>query len=241
MSTKASTNEHMDRTTISKGILKWILVNTLVILALGSGMFFAAGRLDWGLGWLYLGIVLTGQIATTLILLPTNPALLAERAWMQKGSKAWDTVIVGLSDAGWFLVLSVAGGDVRFGWSPQIPDAFVATGFLLLIAGYLLFLLAMASNRFFSSFVRIQTERGHSVQTGGPYRYVRHPGYVGGILMFTGTPFALASLWAFIPAGLLLALYILRTGLEDRTLQAELEGYVNYCKQVRYRLLPGIW
>jgi protein-S-isoprenylcysteine O-methyltransferase Ste14 len=99
----------------------------------------------------------------------------------------------------------------------------------------------MASNRFFSSVVRIQTDRGHTVATGGPYRFVRHPGYVGMMVSALGTTILLGSLWAFIPATLLIGLIIFRTALEDRTLQNELEGYKEYAARVRYRLLPGVW
>ena len=99
----------------------------------------------------------------------------------------------------------------------------------------------MASNRFFSSVVRIQKDRGHTVVTGGPYQFVRHPGYVGGILSALGTALLLGSWWAFVPTGLLVCVIVVRTALEDRTLQAELEGYRDYAGRVRYRLLPGIW
>ena len=98
-----------------------------------------------------------------------------------------------------------------------------------------------ASNAYFSQIVRIQTDRGHKVATGGPYQYVRHPAYVGTILYELAVPVLLASWWALIPGGLNAILLVLRTALEDRTLQAELTGYADYARQVRYRLLPGIW
>ena len=160
---------------------------------------------------------------------------------MQKGSKPWDKVIVSLGDAGWILTGIIAGLDTRFGWSPRLGTGFVVAGFVLIGVGYMVFLWAMASNRFFSSFVRIQTDRGHTVETGGPYRYVRHPGYVGALLIYMSSPLALASLWTFVSAALLLVLFILRTALEDWTLQNELEGYAAYAQRVHYRLLPGVW
>lgn len=109
------------------------------------------------------------------------------------------------------------------------------------ILSYALFVWATASNTFFSQIVRIQSERGHTVVTGGPYRYVRHPAYVGAILYEVAVPVLLASWWAFVASGLSAILLILRTALVDRTLQAELTGYVDYARQVRHRLLPGIW
>jgi protein-S-isoprenylcysteine O-methyltransferase Ste14 len=100
---------------------------------------------------------------------------------------------------------------------------------------------SMAANAFFAQTVRIQEDRGHTVATGGPYRYVRHPGYVGGILFQVATPLILGSVWALIPAGLTVCLTIIRTALEDRTLLEELDGYKEYAGRVRYRLLPGVW
>ena len=97
------------------------------------------------------------------------------------------------------------------------------------------------SNRFFSTMVRIQADRGQTVATAGPYRYVRHPGYVGYSVSFFGMALALGSLWALVPAVLMACLLVVRTALEDRTLQDELAGYTDYARQVRYRLLPGIW
>jgi len=99
----------------------------------------------------------------------------------------------------------------------------------------------MASNTFFSQIVRIQSDRGHAVAAAGPYRYVRHPGYAGMVLFELAISTLLASWWAIVAGGFCAILLILRTALEDRTLQAELTGYVDYARQVRYRLLPGIW
>ena len=107
--------------------------------------------------------------------------------------------------------------------------------------GYALFMWAMVSNAYFSEVVRIQEDRGHQVATDGPYRFVRHPGYAGAILSFLGSPLLLGSWWAFIPTALGVGGYILRTALEDKTLQLELGGYREYTERVRYRLIPGVW
>lgn len=241
MNAKITSEEPKDRFTITAGVLRWILVNLVFLLALGLSLFLAAGRMDWWLGWIFLGVIAAGQTATTLMLLLINPTLLGERAWMQKGSKPWDKVIVSLGDAGWMATAIVAGLDARFSWSPRLSVGFPVAGLVLIVLGYVVFLWAMASNRFFSSFVRIQADRGHTVEIGGPYRYVRHPGYVGALLMYMASPLALASLWTFLPAALLLSLFICRTALEDRTLQLELDGYADFSRRVRYRLLPGVW
>ena len=122
-----------------------------------------------------------------------------------------------------------------------MPLACHAGGLLLTLLGYALFLWAMASNAFFAEGVRIQEERGHTVATGGPYRYVRHPGYVGAIVAQLATPLLLESPWAVIPSAGSAGLYVLRTCLEDRTLVEELPGYREYARRVRCRLLPGVW
>ncbi len=241
MNRKISAQETIKPSAIQAGVWKWVLVNAVYLLALGLNMFLAAGRLDWSLGWMYLAMITAGQAATTLLLLPTNPTLLGERAWMQKGSKPWDIVIVSLGDAGWFLLGIVAGLDARFGWSPRLPVELPVIGWVGIGLGFGIFLWAMASNRFFSSYLRIQTERGHTVETGGPYRFVRHPGYVGGLLLYGASPLALASLWTALPTMLLVGLFLYRTAREDQTLKAELEGYRDYAQRVRYRLLPGVW
>jgi protein-S-isoprenylcysteine O-methyltransferase Ste14 len=135
----------------------------------------------------------------------------------------------------------VAGLDQRYGWTGGLPLAAQIGALALCVLGYAVFVWATASNTFFSQIVRIQSERGHAVVTGGPYRYVRHPAYAGAILYELAVPILLASWWAWIVSGLSAILLILRTALEDRTVQAELTGYADYARQVRYRLLPGIW
>jgi protein-S-isoprenylcysteine O-methyltransferase Ste14 len=99
----------------------------------------------------------------------------------------------------------------------------------------------MVSNKYFSTIVRIQKERGHTAQTGGPYRFIRHPGYASLMVSYLSIPIALGSWWACIPMGVLVINLLVRTILEDRTLQKELDGYINYARQVRYKLVPGIW
>jgi protein-S-isoprenylcysteine O-methyltransferase Ste14 len=135
----------------------------------------------------------------------------------------------------------VAGLDQRYGWTGGFPLAAQIAALAVCALGYALVVWATASNTFFSQIVRIQSERGHGVVTGGPYHYVRHPAYVGMIVFELAMSILLASWWALIASGLCAILLILRTALEDRTLQAELTGYVDYSRQVRHRLLPGIW
>jgi protein-S-isoprenylcysteine O-methyltransferase Ste14 len=135
----------------------------------------------------------------------------------------------------------VAGLDFRNSWSSGIGMAGQIVALLSVIAGYALVVWATGVNAFFSQVVRIQAERGHTVISNGPYQYVRHPPYVGMILVMLASPIMLGSWWALIPGAFSAVLMIIRTSLEDRTLQAELPGYIEYAQRVRYRLVPGVW
>jgi protein-S-isoprenylcysteine O-methyltransferase Ste14 len=135
----------------------------------------------------------------------------------------------------------VAGLDHRYNWSPEFPLWLNVMGFILISLGYAFAAWALAENRFFSSVVRIQTERGHVVCDTGPYRFVRHPGYAGNIPPLFGIVLALGSVWTLIPAAVASIITVIRTLLEDQTLQDELPGYRDYARRVRYRLIPGIY
>jgi protein-S-isoprenylcysteine O-methyltransferase Ste14 len=135
----------------------------------------------------------------------------------------------------------IAGLDALFGWSPPFSLPLKILSLVIILAGYALGSYALIENRFFSGMVRIQADRGHQVVTSGPYRWMRHPGYAGALLAYLATPLFLDSGWAFLPAVLIVIVLIIRTRLEDRALQDELEGYAEYAKRVRYRLLPGVW
>jgi protein-S-isoprenylcysteine O-methyltransferase Ste14 len=156
--------------------------------------------------------------------------------------KAWDKVLAPLMALSISLPpVVVAGLDHRFGWSPAFPLWLNLLGFFLIAFGYAFAVWALVENRFFSSVVRIQTDRGHVVCDSGPYRIVRHPGYAGSILPLLGIVLALSSLWTLIPAAVALLIAVIRTALEDRALQEDLPGYKEYARRVRYRLFPGIY
>ncbi len=209
---------------------------------LQAGILLAAGRLAWTWAWVYVALYVLTVAANALILLPRHPELIAERAEVKAGAKDWDRVLAPLVSAvGPLAMLLTAGLDERFGWSVEPGPLLHAAGAILVAAGYALFSWGMASNRFFSGVVRIQSERGHEVASAGPYGYVRHPGYAGMIMFTLGTPLLLGSHWALAPAGATVLLMVLRTSLEDATLRRELPGYEDYASRVRYRLLPGVW
>jgi protein-S-isoprenylcysteine O-methyltransferase Ste14 len=224
----------------AKRVARYILREILGIVGMGVFLFWPAGRIDWWPAWAALSVMLAWITATGIILC-FHPDLLAERMGARKGAKAWDTALLSILNLTGLLRYVVAGLDERYGWSGGLPLAAQITALLVCILGYALFVWATASNPFFSQVVRIQSERDHRVVTGGPYRYVRHPAYVGAILYELAVPILLASWWAFAGSGLNAILLIIRTALEDRTLQAELAGYGEYARQVRYRLVAGIW
>jgi protein-S-isoprenylcysteine O-methyltransferase Ste14 len=224
-----------------KLIARFAIRETMGIVFMGVALFWSAGRIDWWPAWALIAVMLAWITATAIVILRFNPDLLAERLGPRKGAKPWDMAIMSIIGLSQLVRLIVAGLDQRYGWTGGFPLAAQIAALTMCVLGYALGVWATASNAFFSQIVRIQTERGHTVATGGPYQYVRHPAYVGTILYELAVPVLLASWWALIPGGLNAILLVLRTVLEDRTLQAELTGYADYARQVRHRLLPGIW
>lgn len=207
-------------------------------LVLAIILFASAGRLDWLWAWVYLGVGFMILVFNSFVL-PRE--VIAERGETKQDVKPWDRTITTITILPSLAIPIVAGLDERFGWSVVLPLAVHLVGLLMFVLGQLLFTWAMASNRFFSLSVTIQLDRSHSVADSGPYRFVRHPGYVGYITFCLGTALLLGSLWALIPALLLTGLIIVRTKLEDESLRQELPGYEEYASTVRSRLLPGIW
>jgi protein-S-isoprenylcysteine O-methyltransferase Ste14 len=173
-----------------------------------------------------------------------HPDLAVERAQYREktDAKGWDRVLVGaVALYGPLATWLVAGLDFRFGWSPAVPSALRWASAAVVALGMAFAAWAVVANRFFAAVVRIQADRGHKVVSDGPYRVVRHPGYAGGVWSWCVTPLMLGTLWAYVPALLTVAVLVVRTALEDRTLIEELAGYVEYTRRTRYRLLPGIW
>ena len=224
-----------------KLIARYTLRETLNILGMGVALFWSAGRLDWWPGWAALAVMAGWIIATAIIILRFNPDLLAERLGPRKGAKSWDTVIVSTLGLTTLLRYILAGLDQRYSWTGDVPLAAQLAAWVVCALGYALFTWATAANTYFSQVIRIQSERSHTVVTSGPYHFVRHPAYIGAILYELTVSVLLGSWWSFIFSAAGVALLILRTALEDRTLQTELAGYADYARQVRYRLIPGIW
>jgi len=245
MNTTTSTKTKQDAAIVLKtmGWKPWLRFS-LFVLSIPAILGVSAGTLDWPMAWFYVGLMIATTWVYLAIMLRISPDLLIERFQFLKGEgvKGWDKVIAPLVALyGPLSLWIVAGLDRRFGWTAEIPMTVQLIALGITALGYALMIWAVAVNRFFSAVVRIQRDRGHRVITAGPYRWVRHPGYTGGSIAILATSLALGSLWALIPAGLTTMLLIVRTILEDRTLQAELAGYQDYAQQTRYRLLPGLW
>lgn len=216
------------------------LVFGFVIMTLP--LFLAAGTLVWPAGWAYLILLYGWLFIGILLLLKYNPGLLAERINVSPpNQKAWDKVFVVLLNLFVFGSLILMSLDaVRFHWS-QMPLWLQVVGATALVVSFVLISLVFRENSYLSATIRIQEERGQTVVTTGPYRYVRHPMYAGGLFMFLGTPLLLGSWYGMLLTLLFLPALLVRAVLEERTLLRELPGYDAYMTQVKYRLIPYIW
>jgi protein-S-isoprenylcysteine O-methyltransferase Ste14 len=232
--TKIQTGK-LDRSGVNRIIT---VLGTLVLFA--AILFVSAGRLKWPEAWIFLGIYLVGITANGLYSLRHNPDVLNERGRMGGNAKSWDKVIGLIYMVLLFAIYILAGLDTRYAWSAAPLWVNVLGGVAFAFSMALTFWV-MTANTFLSTFVRIQDDRGHTTVTSGPYRFVRHPMYVGVIIMSLGMPVLLGSWLALIPGVLNIVLFVVRTSLEDRMLQAELPGYKEYARRVRYRLVPGVW
>jgi protein-S-isoprenylcysteine O-methyltransferase Ste14 len=219
------------------GVVVMYLFIPLVLLVCG-------GDFGWWQAWVYALLIFATGIGGRIWAELRHPGLMAERQNKEKiqSAKAWDKVLAPLMALSIsFPLVIVPGLDHRYGWSPVFPLWLIVPGFILILLGYAFAVWALAENRFFSSMVRIQTDRGHVVCDSGPYRFVRHPGYAGNMLPMLGIVLALGSVWTLIPVAVALIITVIRTALEDQTLQEELPGYRDYAQRVRYRLIPGIY
>ena len=227
----------------SSPVVFWTGLTT--VYALHACVLMLCGY-DWGWwqGWAYALLFAAAGIGMRLWAERRHPGLMAERAQLSRapGIKSWDKLLSPLMALSLGLPLFVVAGlDHRFGWSPDFPSWLNILGLVLAAAAYGFVGWAFLENRFFSSVVRIQSERGHAVCDTGPYKMVRHPGYSGSVLSPFAMALALGSVWTLIPAAAAVVIAVVRTALEDRTLQNELPGYRDYAGRIRYRLIPGIY
>lgn len=206
-----------------------------------SILFISAGRIDYRPGLVYVAI---GFVMALLhyTVLRIDAELLNERLRPGKGSRKWDKIILGLLSLTMISMYVIAGLDSgRYHWSPPFHWTIHLLGGILTAFGQLLFLIAQSQNKFFSSTVRIQTDRGHTVYDKGPYGVVRHPGYLGSMVQLAGFPLLFGSVWSLIPIGVAILLLVVRTNLEDATLKNELQGYLDYSAKTRHKAIPYVW
>jgi protein-S-isoprenylcysteine O-methyltransferase Ste14 len=222
----------------NKNIMRRLIQVFSTLIIQGLILFIAAGTIYWKWAWilLLLGVAI---LIINLFVMPRE--LIEERGRPKEDAKKWDKNITSINIVPTILVYVCSGLDYRFEWTGSVDTIIHIIGLILTFLGSMLFTWSMVSNRFFSTLVRLQFDRQHTVATGGPYKYIRHPGYVGYIVMSISAPIALGTLSALVFSGITCLLFILRTALEDNTLKRELEGYAEYAEKVKYRLIPLIW
>lgn len=220
---------------------KAIIASYIGVLVIASLVFLGAWKLRYWQGILYVVLALAGATLSH-VLVPAGAQLTARRAREANAGEAWDRKLLGAMFLVNVVTFVIAGMDSgRFGWSGSVPLAVTVAGVAVMLAGQTLFAVAKRENEFFSSTVRIQSERGHRVCDTGLYRVVRHPGYLGMLLSQLAFPLVMSSYWALVPTLLAAALLVTRTVLEDRFLMRELQGYSDYAARTRWRLVPGIF
>ena len=202
---------------VSRGDLMQAFVSLAVtLLLMGAVLFLSAGTLQWAHGlWLMAAFLFLTLVAMAWLWRVNPEIFFARRRLTGQGTKSWDLVLVFILLGCFLATLIVAGlDDGRFHW---------------------------AVNRHFEPSVRIQSDRDHHVISTGPYAYVRHPGYIFGIVLTFGIALALGSQWALLPAALVVVVLMIRTILEDATLHRELPGYAEFASRTRFKWIPGIW
>lgn len=222
---------------------QWLRLS-IAYLLIPFSLLLCGGDARWWQAWVYALVLVVAGVGGRVWAEQRHPGLMAERqstATMQN-AKAWDRILAPLMAVSLGYPLAVVAGlDHRYGWTASMPLWTAITGLVIVAIGYAMASWALIENRFFSSMVRIQTERGHVVCDSGPYRFVRHPGYAGNILALFGFVLAMSSIWTLVPALFATTVAVVRTVLEDKTLMSELRGYPEYARRVPFRLFPGIY
>jgi protein-S-isoprenylcysteine O-methyltransferase Ste14 len=221
----------------------WRIFQTAVFIAGWLvAVFVPAGKLDWDRGWICTLVYVVCMTVLGLVVKLKNPGLIEARAnWRHKDTKRFDKILLAVFFPLTLIQPAIAGLDtVRFRWS-LLPFATVYAGTALFVLASALIGWALATNPYAESTVRIQTDRNHQVVSSGPYRYVRHPMYVGAIVLYPAAALIFGSVYALVVAGAIVIVFICRTAMEDRTLTRELPGYQEFASRTRFRLIPGLW
>jgi protein-S-isoprenylcysteine O-methyltransferase Ste14 len=220
-----------------------IVLMLLVVFIIPFLPLLISRQWDWWEAWVNAAIFILGFIVSRALAVKRHPDILVERAnyRQHENTAPFDKVLSPVTAFGSAFILVVAGLDELYDMNPEFGLVVEIAALICILAGYVLGTLALLENRFFSGTVRLQPERGHQVVTSGPYAWVRHPGYAGTVLSYLAIPFFLDSPWALVPGVQAVIALVIRTCLEDRFLQANLDGYSAYTQKVRHRLVPGIW
>lgn len=216
----------------------------IVVIILPLLPMLIAWRWKWWEAWTYALTLFLGFVVSRVLASRKHPGILEERArsMSREDAKPWDKILAPTLAFGGIFVPLIAGLEERFNWTPEpIPLAVKIVAILVMVLAYAFSAWAMIENAYFSGIVRLQTDRGHTVCDRGPYRWIRHPGYAGGLWSYLMMPLVLDTSWSYIPVALLVVIMVLRTAIEDRTLQAELPGYAEYARRVKHKLFPGVW
>lgn len=221
-------------------MIRAIVVTIAVFILLGGCLLVPAGTMSWLMAWAVMGIYFASKVVALAF---ADRELIVERVAPGQGVDRVDRALATFGYLGIYpATFIVAGLDaIRFGPAIHIPQTIKFTALLVFAIGYGISTWAVLCNPFFSTFVRIQHDRDHSVISSGAYSLVRHPGYAGVLLSHLVLPFALGSIWALLPTLIGTIFFVLRTSREDQTLRDHLIGYREYQARVPWRLLPGIW
>ena len=223
---------------LTRGFIRVILFNTIV----GLVFFLSAGTTQWAQVWILLALWVCYYLYMLIWGLRKSPDMVLERAkGIQKEGKEYEKNVLGVYFLTFAALIIVSGLDVgRYSWS-EVSRLVEVFAFIPVLIAYILPLWAVSSNPFTAGVMRIQEERGHHVISSGPYRFIRHPMYLGTVIFGIFTPLFIGSWWALIPGAAMVCVFIVRTRLEDRVLQKELPGYKEYAKKVRFKILPYVW
>ena len=230
------------KTRLNRGGIRWLAAYFFGTIAGFVVLIVSAGKLDWANAWVYVGLTTAYLVTYTAVCIRVNPEMLNSRgSFSKEGTKTFDKVYAVLYLPIGFAIVVVCGLDAaRYQWS-KMPPWLTVLGVVLILPAFAIGIWAMAVNPYFECSVRIQEDRSQRVITSGPYGFIRHPGYAAMVLALLAAPLILGSRWGLVPSGLLVLVLVIRTALEDRTLQNELAGYREYTQNTRFRLIPYVW
>ena len=224
-----------------KALWQWVIRMTVYLVVSSAILFWIAGDWTWAGGWLYVALQVVNTILTYCMLFADRPDLLIRRQSMGEGTPTWDKVLAPLMAFSTLIISLVSAVGIRFTGEMAVPAWLLLVAFLCMTTGHILTIQSMRQNDFFEGSVRIQEEYDHKVVTGGPYQFVRHPGYLGLLLYNALLPVVLTSAWGFAGVGFFLIVLFWRTAREDKYLWEHLPGYDEFTKQTPWRLIPGLW